>query len=92
MSEKEHPRYSPWKLQKLTNEKLERGSLGLKLYSGTSLEFSNGITMRFKRAIGNKLLLITIEAPKDVKIHREVEPPKVKEEAVTDEQTSPSQG
>lgn len=55
--------------QMMENEKLERAAFGLTLKTNERLEFSNGLTLLFKRKSGRTVRVVVI-APRDVAAYR----------------------
>jgi hypothetical protein len=66
------PKDNPHKLQKLLNDKLERGAVAVTIRIGESIELSNGVTLIFKKkkTTASNAVCVVVVAPRDTRIYR----------------------
>ena len=66
------PKDNPHKLQKLLNDKLERGAVAVTIKIGESIELSNGTTLVFKKkkSTASNAVCVVIIAPRATRIYR----------------------
>jgi hypothetical protein len=73
MSNTDHPKDNPHKLQKVLNDRLERGAVAVTIKIGESIELSNGTTLIFKKkkATASNAICVVIVAPRETRVYRQ---------------------
>lgn len=70
MSDIDHPKRNPHKLQKIANELLERGAIAMSVKLNEEIHLSNGCTVIFKKFKNSQSVTLIIIAPRDVRVYR----------------------